>query len=150
MPGRRWPELPCSVEQWRPGRVRREGGGRHRGVNLAGHVDHEQLAAALAARIAEEDEILPVGSPGRPLVVIALGERALSLAVRAHHADRETGAALLGKGDVVAARRPGWLRIGALAEGYAPGIGAVRAHDVDLLFAAAVALEHDLAPIGRE
>ena len=92
----------------------------------------------------------PFGRPGRALVVEALGEDALARAVRLHDADGEAARALLGEGDVVAARRPGRLRIGAVAERDAALVRAVRVHDVDLLLAAAIALEHDLRAVRRE
>src|SRR5262249_58701471 len=57
---------------------------------------------------------------------------------------------LFGEGDVVAAGRPHWRRVDAIAEADALRWAAIRPHDVDLLFSAAVGLKADARPVWRE
>ena len=51
--------------------------------------------------------------------------------------------------DLIAARAPFGRRCAATEEGQSALAGAIGVHDVDLLAARTVALEHDLAAIGR-
>ena len=51
------------------------------------------------------------------------------------------------EGDQVAARRPYRRRVAALAEADAPRPAAAGAHDVELLVAAAIGVEHDLRSV---
>src|SRR5438445_13864395 len=102
-------------QQRRPGWIRREAGGRHPLFVAPGDVDGEQRRAAVAALVAEEHHHPPVRCEGRPLVMEAGGQDALAGTVGLHDADGELAAALLGEGDVVAARRPDRGRIAAVA-----------------------------------
>src|ERR1700692_3865038 len=90
-----------------------------------------------------------VRGPGRPLVVIALGQNPLAGAVWPHDTDGKPALRLLGEGDVVAARRPYRRRVGAVAEADALRLAAVRRHHVDLLLSAAVGLERDAGAVRR-
>src|SRR3954469_15928933 len=147
---RRFSLRPRFGQERRPGWVGGKGGGRDRLLDPARHVDHVETSAALPAWIAEEHYVLAVGRPGRPLVMKPFGEKTLARAVRLHDPDGEAAPLALCEGDVIAAWRPGWLRVGAFAERDAVRIGAVGPHHVDLLLSAAIALEHDLAPVRRE
>src|SRR6185437_8135517 len=69
--------------------------------------------------------------------------------IRLENADREIASRLTGEGDVVATRRPNRSRVVPLAKTDALGRTSGRRHDIDLLRAAAVALETDAAPIRR-
>src|SRR5437879_1673134 len=136
-------------QQRRPGWVRREAGGRHPLFVTPGDVDGEQRWAAVAAGVAEEHHDPPVRCDGWPLVMEAGGQDALAGPVGLHDADGELPAALFGKGDVVAARRPDRGRIAAvavvLAKRDALRGSAGRRHHIDLRLAAAVGFEADAA-----
>ncbi len=106
-------------------------------------------APEFAARIAEEHQEQAVRRPGRAFIVEALGQDALARAVRLHHADRELALRLLGEGDEIAARRPDRRRIGPFAKRDALRLSAGSRHDIELLGAAAVGIEHDLRAVGR-
>src|SRR5665647_2810049 len=134
-------------QQRRPGRIGRHARGGYLELVAAGDVDSEQRRAL--AGIAEEHDHPPVRREGRPLVMEALGEDALARAVGLENADGESTAQLAGEGDVVAARRPYRRRVMSLAEADALRRAAAGRHHVDLLGAAAVALEADVAAVRR-
>src|SRR3954468_12895262 len=103
------------------------------------------MRAAGAAGIAEEHQEQAVRRKRRAFVMKTLGDDALARAVRLHHADAELAALLAGEGDEIALGRPDRRRIAPVAEGNALGLAAAGGHHVELLLAAAIALEHDLA-----
>ena len=68
-------------------------------------------------------------------------EFALSCSVGTHDADVEPSAVHFGKGDQIAARRPDWRSIIAVAEADALGAASVGIHHINLLRAAAIGLK---------
>src|SRR3546814_3298753 len=87
---------------------------------------------------------------GRRFVLPAVGQHPDIAARRGHHADAEFAPAHAGEGDQVAARRPFGGRGAATAKADPLLVRSVDIHHIDLLAARPVALEHDLAPVGRE
>src|SRR5215213_2208216 len=140
MAGSRFP-LHCSTQQRRPRRIGRECRGWNLLLVAAGDIDRVERRSRTL--IAEEHDHAPVRRKGRAFIMIARGEQPFARAVRLHDTDRELSAALLGEGDEIAARRPDRGRVRALAEADALRHTAVRAHDIDLLPAAAVRLKAD-------
>src|ERR1700675_4393610 len=104
------------VEKRAPGRIRTIIRRRYREFGASEHVGHKNLRAVLAAGIAKEHQIKAVRGPSRPLVVVAFGQDPLARPIRTHYTDRERTALLLGKGDIVAFRRPDWRRIASFAK----------------------------------
>src|SRR6185312_5025891 len=85
----------------------------------------------------------------RSLVVESLGEQAFARAVGLENAYRKITPRLSGKRDVVAAWRPHRRRVMSLAKADSCCRSAGCRHHVNLLRAAAVALEADATTIGR-
>src|SRR5262245_36341964 len=139
-----------SSQQRRPGRIGRIARRWNSLLIAASHIDGEQRRARTTTGIAEEHHHAPVGRPGRTLVVIAFSENAFAGSVRPYDTDCEASFRLLGEGDVVAAWRPDRRRISALAEADALCSAAIRAHDINLLTAAAIRLEADARAVRRE
>ena len=140
--------MQISGAQRRPRRVGTECGRRDRVFVATGDIDGEQFRATIGALpFAEEHQYAPVRRPGRPLVVITTRKDAFVAAIRFHDADQEGAARLFGERDIVAAWRPNWCRIAAVPTAQAVGCSACCVHDVELLGAFTIGLEHDLAPI---
>src|SRR3954453_11392581 len=132
----------ASVQRRRPGRI--GGQARCRDALLREAHDRHLPELGALAEIAEEHQVETVRGPGRAFIVIALGQHALGGTIRPHDADGKLAARLLGEGDEVAARGPDRRRVAPFAEGDALRVGAVGAHDEDLLGAAATRLEDAL------
>src|SRR5471030_2512194 len=104
-------------------------------------------AAGAVGLLLEVHQDPPVGRPGRAFDQVAVGQHALATAIGPHDADPEAAGHDLGEGDIIAARRPDWRGIAAVAEADALLAAAARAHDIELLGATTVGVEHDLGAI---
>src|SRR5207253_2886182 len=135
------------LEQWRPCRVGRVARGPDLVLVAAGQVDRIEMRAAAAA-LAEIHQDAAVWRPGRALDEKILRQEPLARAVRPHNADIEGAALDLGEGDQIAARRPYRRAVFALAKADASPLAAAGIHHVELLRAAAIGVENDLAGIG--
>jgi len=85
----------------------------------SGNIHGEQRRSGIAAGVAEEHQNAAVRRKGRSFIMEAGRKDPLAGAVGLHDADGKLSAALLGEGDVVAARRPDRGGIAAFAKGYA-------------------------------
>src|SRR5206468_5311992 len=97
----------------RPCRIGREAGSWDFLFVASGNVHGKQRGSAIATGIAEEHHDAAVRREGRTFVVEAGGQDPLTRAVGLHDANGKLTAALLGEGDVVAARRPDRGRVTA-------------------------------------
>src|ERR1700737_5452572 len=140
--------MPMLGQQRRPCRIGREAGSWNPLFVASGNVHGEQRRSAIAAGVAEEHENAAVRRKGRSFVVESGGENPLTRAVGLHDADGKLSAALFGKGDVVAPRRPDRRRIVALPEGYTLRGSARRRHHINLRLSTAVGFETYTRPVG--
>src|SRR5271166_1678562 len=104
------------MHQRPPGRIAGVVGRGDQEFAVTEYVGHINLGAARAPGIAEEHHVETVGRERWALIVEALDQDALARTVRLHHPDAERAAPDAGEGDKVAARRPDWRRVAAVAE----------------------------------
>src|SRR4029077_4620410 len=131
----------------RPGRIRGVAGCGN--LQFVAATDVDRVKRGPLPDIAEKHQHASVRRECRSLVVESLREEALARAVGLENADREITAGLSRKRVMIAAWRQARRRVMSPAEVDSGCRSAARWHDVDLLRAAAVALEADATSIGR-
>src|SRR4051812_47964471 len=137
------------AKQGRPGRVGSVPRRFYLPLITPGKIDRMEVRGA-AASLAEIHQHATVRRPSRPLDQEILGQQPLAGAVRPHHPDIERAALDFRERDQIAARRPYRGAVFPRAEADPFGVAAIGAHDIELLRAAAVGVEHDLAAVRRE
>src|SRR6267378_215907 len=146
---------PHSAKQGRPGRIGSVLRGRYLALIGAAQVDRVQasrsaVSTRIGRRLAEIHQHPAVRSPGGPFYQEIPSQQPFTGPIRVHHTDVERSAVDLSESDQIAARRPDWGAVFPRTKADPFGVPAIRAHDVELLGAAAIGIEDDPAAVGSK